>query len=105
MQIELNKAHFPVTVLGPGRRIGLWLQGCSIGCPNCISRDTWEAEPGKAIEIAALLAWCREVTQNVLDGVTISGGEPFDQPDALLALLRSLGNWRTESGVDFDLLC
>ena len=25
--VELNKAHWPVTVLGPGKRIGLWLQG------------------------------------------------------------------------------
>ena len=28
--LELNKAHWPVTVLGPGRRIGLWVQGLSL---------------------------------------------------------------------------
>ncbi|HSV19446.1 MAG TPA: 4Fe-4S cluster-binding domain-containing protein, partial [Casimicrobiaceae bacterium] len=46
--IELNKAHWPVTVLGPGKRIGLWLQGCSIHCPGCVSQDTWSADPSKA---------------------------------------------------------
>ncbi len=49
MNILLNKAHFPVTVLGPGRRIGIWLQGCSIGCAGCISQDTWEADATKAM--------------------------------------------------------
>ena len=78
MKIAVNKAHFPVTVLGPGRRIGLWLQGCSIRCKGCVSRDTWEPDPAKAMTVASLLAWCRRTTGGVLDGVTISGGEPFD---------------------------
>ena len=39
--IRLNKAHYPVTALGPGRRIGLWLQGCALACPGCISQDSW----------------------------------------------------------------
>lgn len=41
----------------------------------------------------------------MLDGVTISGGEPFDQPDGLLALLKELDRWRFElPPVSFDLL-
>lgn len=105
MNIELNKAHFPVTVLGPGRRIGLWLQGCSIRCKGCVSQDTWPADPGRAMPIVALLAWCRRVTQGQLDGITISGGEPFDQPRALKALLDGLASWRQSAGLTFDILC
>ena len=103
--LELNKAHFPVTVLGPGRRIGLWLQGCSIGCAGCISQDTWPRDAGRAIAVDALVAWCRDVSGDAPDGVTISGGEPFEQPAGLAALLMALGAWRDEVNGDFDILC
>lgn len=105
MNILLNKAHFPVTVLGPGRRIGLWLQGCTIRCKGCVSQDTWPADAAKAMPVKALVDWCRRVAKDGLDGVTISGGEPFDQPKALAALLDGLIAWRTAVGLDFDLLC
>lgn len=105
MKIALNKAHFPVTVLGPGRRIGLWFQGCSIRCKGCVSQDTWATDPGREMTVARLLRWCRETSQNQLDGITISGGEPFDQPRALAALLDALALWRTQAGLDFDILC
>lgn len=110
MKIAINKAHFPVTVLGPGRRIGIWVQGCSIGCPGCISRDTWSPDAGRETTVARLLGWCREMVKDGFDGVTISGGEPFDQPAALSALLDGLAHWRETSAADsptadFDILC
>jgi len=105
MKLELNKAHYPVTALGPGRRIGIWMQGCSIHCPGCVSRDTWKRDRGKSIGIADLMAWCKRVCAGVTDGVTISGGEPFDQPQALAALLDALAHWRKDSGQAFDILC
>jgi anaerobic ribonucleoside-triphosphate reductase activating protein len=103
--IALNKAHFPVTVLGPGRRVGLWTQGCSIGCAGCISQDTWDADGEHHIDVDALVQWCRSTTADVLDGVTISGGEPFDQPVALGALLDRLHAWRDTLEAPFDILC
>lgn len=105
MKIRVNKAHFPVTVLGPGRRIGIWVQGCSIRCKGCISQDTWEDDPGRAMPVSRLVAWCRKVGAAGFDGVTISGGEPFDQPRGLAALLDALALWRSEPGIDFDILC
>ena len=105
MQISVNKAHFPVTVLGPGRRVGIWLQGCTIGCKGCLSRDTWARDAGKDMPISALLAWCEQASGGVLDGVTISGGEPFEQPQALGELLRGLAHWRQRLKRDFDILC
>lgn len=86
--IRLSRAHFPVTALGPGRRLGIWFQGCSLGCRGCLSRDTWPAI-GPLTEVAALLAaltpWL-----DLAQGVTLSGGEPFDQPEALHELLIGL---------------
>lgn len=105
MKIGINKAHFPVSVLGPGKRLGIWLQGCSIRCRDCVSQDTWEQDPGRDMTVAQLLDWCRQTTAGGFDGVTISGGEPFDQPLALAALLDGLIHWRAGSKLEFDILC
>ena len=103
--LQINKAHYPVTVLGPGKRLGLWLQGCTLRCRGCVSQDTWESDPSRAMKIADLLAWCRKSTGDELGGVTISGGEPFDQPQGLRELLKGLHAWRKQSGRTFDILC
>lgn len=104
MKLLINKAHYPVTVLGPGRRIAIWVQGCSIRCKGCCSKDTWDADPDKAWSIDALVNWCKEVSAGQLDGITITGGEPFDQPRPLKLLLKQFRQWQeSESGV-FDVL-
>lgn len=87
--ILLNRLHFPITTLGPGRRIGLWTQGCSVRCPGCVSRDTWTATSTHRVPLAdvynLVASWLPAA-----DGITISGGEPLDQPRAIHALLRWL---------------
>lgn len=105
MKLQLNKAHYPVTALGPGRRIGIWTQGCSIHCPGCVSLDTWKPDRSKAIEIDDLIAWCKRVSDGQPYGVTISGGEPFDQPRPLAQLLAGLHAWRRSLAQPFDILC
>jgi anaerobic ribonucleoside-triphosphate reductase activating protein len=103
--IRLSRVHYPVTVLGPGRRIGVWVQGCGIGCRGCIAKDTWDRGGGRIETIEALLAWMRATARPGFDGITITGGEPFEQPAALMALLRGLCAWRAEGSGDFDILC
>ena len=105
MELRLNKAHYPVTVLGYGRRVGIWFQGCSIGCPGCCSQDTWAAKEGDSVQVSQLLSWIESVSAEGLDGVTITGGEPFEQPKALLALLSALLTWRDKSKLQIDFLC
>jgi anaerobic ribonucleoside-triphosphate reductase activating protein len=86
--ISLSRIHFPVTALGPGRRLGIWFQGCSIRCPGCISGDTWRFSESsiKPQDIVSQLdGWLQQC-----DGVTVSGGEPFDQPVALVELLQRI---------------
>lgn len=87
-KLHLSRVHFPVRTLGPGARIGIWLQGCSIRCTGCISMDTWSRGRGETTVDAVLSViepWLQEA-----DGITISGVEPFDQPDALRLLLTAL---------------
>jgi anaerobic ribonucleoside-triphosphate reductase activating protein len=105
MKIAINKAHYPVTVLGPGRRIGIWLQGCRMACKGCLSQDTWPTQPHPPLTVAQLLAWCQGVSTEGFEGVTISGGEPFDQAHALNHLLDVLNDWRHQAGLSFDILC
>jgi anaerobic ribonucleoside-triphosphate reductase activating protein len=99
----LSKAHFPVTVLGPGRRAGIWVQGCSIGCAGCLSQDTWAADPATAVPVPAVLGWLASLPGPV-DGVTISGGEPFQQPRALRELLDGILEWRGAQTRKADIL-
>jgi anaerobic ribonucleoside-triphosphate reductase activating protein len=103
--IRLSRVHYPVMVLGPGRRIGIWVQGCGIGCRDCVAKDTWDAATGRTEAIEALLAWCRRIAADGLDGVTITGGEPFEQPLSLAKLLQALREWRSSENLAFDLLC
>ncbi|MEU4220405.1 4Fe-4S single cluster domain-containing protein [Actinoplanes sp. NPDC026623] len=104
MRLQLNRAHYPVVVLGFGRRAGLWLQGCGIGCDGCVARDTWASDPATEVDIGAVIDWCRTLPA-ALDGITISGGEPFDQPEALHELLVALHDWRSGRDRAVDLLC
>lgn len=93
--LALSRIHFPVTTLGPGRRVGVWFQGCSIRCPGCVSMDTWAA--GKGMTTVADVLRVLAPVVPVADGLTVSGGEPFEQPKALAALLRG---WRSLGGGD-----
>jgi anaerobic ribonucleoside-triphosphate reductase activating protein len=71
---------------GPGTRTVLWVQGCTLACPGCFNPATHPAG-GDEVEVEAI---AREVRAAAVDGVTISGGEPFEQPEALLALVTAL---------------
>lgn len=69
-----------VRVLGPGLRYVLWVQGCERRCPGCTAPTAWDMRKGDPIPAAAL-AW--EIALSGAEGLTISGGEPFLQAEAL----------------------
>ena len=89
MRIAINKLQTGVTTLGFGRRVGIWTQGCSIQCPGCVNKDTWAFDRSGEIEVAGLLDSLADALRDA-DGVTVSGGEPCDQPEALCELLAGL---------------
>jgi anaerobic ribonucleoside-triphosphate reductase activating protein len=86
--LRVARIHFPVTALGPGKRLGIWVQGCGLACPGCMSRDTWDPAAGRSVTIARLTQIWRDAVNDGATGLTVSGGEPLDQPAALTALLR-----------------
>ncbi len=81
--------HFPVVTLGPGRRLGIWLQGCSIHCEGCIAPENQPFDDSFMITVDELMSQTADAL-NETDGVTISGGEPLDQKDALQSLLNEI---------------
>jgi anaerobic ribonucleoside-triphosphate reductase activating protein len=105
MKIEVNRLHHPVTALGPGTRAGIWVQGCSIECRGCISHDTWNRRHEARKEVSAVVGWVADLPAAEVDGITISGGEPFDQPEGLLELLVRLDAWRARAAREVDVLC
>ena len=89
--LNVLRVTAPVTNLGYGRRIALWVAGCSIGCPGCCSKDTWQAK-GRAMSVTevARLVDLLSTRHAAVDGFTISGGEPTEAASAICALLRQL---------------
>lgn len=80
--------------LGPGLRYAIWLQGCPFNCFNCI---TPQARPVVAAKIAEVESLAKDIVSNSrIDGLTISGGEPFLQAEALVSLLAMVREYRPE---------
>lgn len=88
--MKIARMLAPVHALGPGRRVALWTQGCRRRCRGCISPEL--RPPGREEVPEPLLASIIRETADREDcgGLTVSGGDPFDQPEALLRLLRLL---------------
>jgi len=77
---------------GPGARFVVWFQGCTLGCPGCFNPTTHPAAGGTELDVAELLA--RIATTPGIEGVSLSGGEPMQQPAAARAIVagaRALG--------------
>ena len=66
---------------GPGIRFVVFAQGCRHRCPGCHNPHTHPFEGGTLMEVENILL---QMEQNpLLDGITLSGGDPFEQADAL----------------------
>lgn len=71
-------------VLGPEKRFVLWFFGCDKNCPGCIfhEKDDGEYKEATVENIVGEI-----ISTKGLEGITLSGGEPFKQKDALLELV------------------
>jgi anaerobic ribonucleoside-triphosphate reductase activating protein len=74
---------------GPGSRFAVWVQGCAIRCPGCCNPHMFDPTAGEGIEPPSLLARLDEVIGEV-EGVTLLGGEPFEQAAALAPFAREV---------------
>jgi anaerobic ribonucleoside-triphosphate reductase activating protein len=72
---------------GPGIRFVVFAQGCPHRCEDCHNAQTWSFEGGKEITAQKIMD---EVKKNPLvSGITLSGGEPFCQPEGMAELAQA----------------
>ena len=88
MQLALYMKHPITEALGPYKRYALWVQGCNKRCPGCISPDAQPLDGGYAVDTNVLAS--EILSRSDLEGITISGGEPFLQQEALCELIDSV---------------
>jgi anaerobic ribonucleoside-triphosphate reductase activating protein len=73
---------------GPGMRFSVFVQGCTHRCPGCHNPESWPADTGEETSIDQLVA--RICANKLTTGVTLSGGDPFEQPAASAELARQV---------------
>lgn len=74
---------------GPGIRTVIWVQGCTLACPGCFNPLT-HPRSSNWVEPVSDLVERLACSPAEIEGVTISGGEPLQQADALNALLQGI---------------
>ena len=91
MFMRINSIRYNNSVVdGPGIRTVLFMQGCNIQCKGCQNKSTWDINKGKEIDIDNLV---NELNKKVFNKkITISGGEPLMQIEALIELVNKLNN-------------
>lgn len=67
---------------GPGKRFCIWVQGCSHRCEGCFAKDTWNESAGTQYSTSAIIEAIKR-NKAAIEGITLLGGEPFDQAAAL----------------------
>lgn len=85
MQVERVIAD--VETLGPGKRICIWVNGCKRNCAGCVSPELQAFKKENECDIVAVL---ESFQLDASVGVTISGGEPFEQTTSLAGLVKFL---------------
>lgn len=79
---------YPVEVLGPGRRVGIWFCGCPRRCRGCSNPELWEFQERYKTTPETVFRLVRDIAgSNPVEGFTVTGGDPMLQPEELQRLL------------------
>lgn len=74
---------------GPGPRFAVWAQGCKIRCSGCFNPHLWGAHGGRLVSVADLALQVVDAgRRGDIEGITLLGGEPFEQAPAFATLAR-----------------
>lgn len=72
---------------GPGLRLTVFVQGCPHHCLGCHNPETWDPFGGRYMDTQEIIA--KMDSNPLLDGITLSGGEPFAQQEACTELAKA----------------
>lgn len=92
-------------VNGDGARYVVFVQGCSHHCSGCHNPETWDFDGGTEMTVEDIATDYRK--HRLLDGITLSGGDPFFQKQECLALLGMLPdvNVWIYTGFEYEEIC
>ena len=101
-QMRIHSFETLGAVDGPGIRFVVFAQGCHLKCKYCQNRDTWDVNCGAIYDIKDLVKRIERYTAYMRGngGITISGGEPLLQPDALITLLKEMKKRKINVAID-----
>ena len=89
MNIYINSIQFNKSLVdGPGVRTLVFFQGCDIHCPGCHNQPAWDITKGTLYSVKELAEQIKKGTFN--NKITLTGGEPLMQKEALVELLKEL---------------
>ena len=88
--LRVFRIYHNSVVEGPGRRSVLQTAGCLLRCEGCFIPETHPITSGVEMRIGEVIERLLAPEGEPRDGVTVLGGEPFLQPDGLLALMQML---------------
>lgn len=101
MNIFIAGIVYGSLVDGNGLRTTVFLSGCSIKCKGCHNQEFWDQKKGKIYQTDVLV---EEIVKNTPQKkLTISGGEPLEQKDALIDLLEKLQGFNIGLYTSFDI--
>lgn len=79
---------YPVEVLGPGKRVGIWFCGCPRRCKGCSNPELWEFQERYRTTPEMIFRLAQDIAKdNPVEGFTVTGGDPMYQPEELQRLL------------------
>ena len=89
--LRLLMTYKETIVDGVGLRYSLYFAGCSHACPGCHNEYSWNPKHGNILTYEKLEEIAKEINENtLLDGITISGGDPLFNPVEMLKVLKFL---------------
>lgn len=89
--MRVDRLLYPITTLGPGKRIVVWTSGCSKRCRNCDNPELWESSASQEVRATALAREIMRIHDAYgADEITITGGDPLEQSEDLEELLTGI---------------
>lgn len=84
MKLRVAQSISDTEAEGPGRRFAVWVQGCSLRCDGCCNPELFAPRGGELVDAGQLADEVLAVPG--IEGLTVLGGEPFEQAPAVAEL-------------------